>query len=396
MEGSIRGDLVLVKEFFLNIARDKAISGAPAFHRCPPPLLFRRIRQRLWCRRGHPVAGRCGSGLQLATAGVGGEEAAMARVHDQYLNCVFYLYPSVDCAERGDAMGGTGFVVSVPTASEGENFYYAVTNRHVIETGSVAFRFNTTSGVVTCVDSDEQSWLLSPTDDLAVALIGFDSVKDYQLRSVPLDQFVSKDRIAKHDIGPGDETFTVGRFVSAEGRQRNSPSVRFGNIAHIAPDPVRHHVGLRVHEQESFLVEARSIPGFSGSPVFVQIPHFAWRPNSAEVTTVGVGPWLLGVDWAHLNDYMPARDKHGHQLPFEVMANSGMMAVVPAWRLEELLMDPELKRRRQEEEDRTKASSPPPAVSLDSAEGDEDRFNRTVEKMLSTPRKPNGDGGRVG
>jgi len=53
----------------------------------------------------------------------------------------------------------------------------------------------------------------------------------------------------------------MGRFVNAEGRLRNVPTLRFGTIAQI---PIE-----KVDGQVSFLVEARSIPGFSGTPVVI-------------------------------------------------------------------------------------------------------------------------------
>jgi hypothetical protein len=54
-----------------------------------------------------------------------------------------------------------------------------------------------------------------------------------------------------------------------EGRQKNSPTARFGNIAQMPNEPVI----IKRFEQECFLVEARSIGGYSGSPVFGQEDH---------------------------------------------------------------------------------------------------------------------------
>ena len=74
-------------------------------------------------------------------------------------------------------------------------------------------------------------------------------------------------------------------------------------------------------DQESFLVEARSIGGYSGSPVFLFIPAMSsrenvenWYPPSLVEWKSGVkygslmshGPWLLGVTWcAQVKKYPP-------------------------------------------------------------------------------------------
>jgi hypothetical protein len=70
------------------------------------------------------------------------------------------------------------------------------------------------------------------------------------------------------DIGPGDDVFVVGRFINREGKQKNIPSVRFGNIAQMPGEPLFLDDGK---ELECFLIEGRSISGFSGSPVFIHI-----------------------------------------------------------------------------------------------------------------------------
>ena len=66
------------------------------------------------------------------------------------------------------------------------------------------------------------------------------------------------------------------------------------------------------------------------------------RPSRQELVSVELGTWLLGVDWAHLNDFMPVKDDRGNLLPFKVQSNSGFSAVVPAWRLGMLLDSPKV------------------------------------------------------
>jgi len=62
----------------------------------------------------------------------------------------------------------------------------------------------------------------------------------------------------------------VGRFIGHDGHQRNTPAVRFGNIAMMPDEKIKAADGT---EQEGFLVELRSVPGCSGSAVYIYSPN---------------------------------------------------------------------------------------------------------------------------
>lgn len=111
-------------------------------------------------------------------------------------------------------------------------------------------------------------------------------------------------------------------------------------------EPVLNRRGIR---QESFLVETRSLGGFSGSPVFTYQPG----PPRGTVLLTGqsdkrMPDFLLGVDWGHLPITEKVLDREGKQLPegWWVESNSGQMAVVPSWKLRELLDTEDLARTR--------------------------------------------------
>jgi len=68
------------------------------------------------------------------------------------------------------------------------------------------------------------------------------------------------------------------------------------------------------------------------------------------------GPWLLGIVWGHLilvdPDFEYVRDNQGEILPekLKVRVNTGIMQVVPAWKIREILDLPELQEKRRLEE----------------------------------------------
>jgi hypothetical protein len=273
------------------------------------------------------------------------------RIEHQYLDVVVYLYPSSDAAETGEAIGGTGFLVFRPSDEHaGKGYVYAVTNRHVVrDCASPVMRLNTKEGLKRVLPLTQDSWFDHPTDDICVAHLGGINPEIYQYSVVKTSTFLSREVIDEEDIGPGDEVFMSGRFINHEGKQRNLPLLRFGNISMMPYEPI---LDDRGYEQECFLVEVRSLAGFSGSPVFVYVPSFTIRPKDLERLEQGQpvfegdtqlsmrGPWLLGI---HSCD-LPFEEKvkqlidigNGRQ-PFAsdyvAYSNSGQMTVIPSWRL---------------------------------------------------------------
>jgi len=270
-------------------------------------------------------------------------EPPLPRVHDVFLDCVFYLYPDLKSAEEGSRLGGSGFLIGIPIPGiTGVWTMLFVTNKHVVERGNSVLRLNDRSGGTFCVEVDERSWIFHEGgDDLAIACLKLDQDR-HRYAMVPLEDFITKDLISQNMIGPGDDTFMVGRFIHNDGCSRNIPTVRFGNIAQMPYEIIAFSDET---EQESFLVEARSIPGFSGSPVFVQIN--TWSAQSGSRTGVGwkTGTWLLGINHCHTGAAEPVRNNFTGE-PINntwcVKNNTGLMGVIPVWRLAEMLAMPEL------------------------------------------------------
>ncbi len=269
------------------------------------------------------------------------EDRCMPRIRDEYLDCVIYLYYSKEDAERGTVHenGGSGFLVGIPSA-EGPPHVYAVSNRHIVEKSPV-IRLNTKSGECDVLPVETSSWIFNRQHDIAVCHITLPSV--YKYKFVSLEQFVTPAIIESERIGPGDDVFIVGRFVNHEGRQRNIPSVRFGNLAMMLDEPVRHK-DSEDEGEVSFLVDIRTVSGYSGSPVFV-LPRIldTTSVNILAVRAGGPSAWLLGVEWGHLLDHNGI--------------NTGMSCVSPVWFLKELLDDPRLVQARQEQEERARQAT---------------------------------------
>jgi hypothetical protein len=284
------------------------------------------------------------------------------RILDGYLESVIYLYPSRSDAKDGKAAGGSGFLVLVQSKGLPEYGYvYAVTNKHVVEQGARTIRFNTNEGGIDLLETHIDDWERPSADDLAVMMLPLGDNRKHNV--VAEDRFVTKELIDGTRIGPGDEVFLVGRFMDHQGLQCNTPSVRFGNISMMPGEPVRRSDQSK---QESFLVDLRSLSGYSGSPAFVyispaELPYRRVKPG-AEI--YGCGPWLLGVDWGHLPNWLDLvyKSDKGSKHPdgLGVASNAGMAGIVPAWKLTELLHSEDLERQRQKMDEIIKAG---PTVS---------------------------------
>jgi hypothetical protein len=283
------------------------------------------------------------------------KEYFMPRIKDDILDCVVYLYESVDEAKAGKNIGGSGFIISVPISipqlNRSANFRYIVTNRHVIQEGAFVVRLSGTDGSTYIVESEYPHWHFHPNNhDIAIAQI-FHSDREQirdggPFRTVGISQFVTPEIMNKYDIGIGDDVFMVGRFINHEGRQKNMPALQFGHLSIMPLEPIISKDGTA---QESFAVDIRSSGGVSGSPVFVRIENFDLGRNLSGIDNDFslAGPkglrlsyrvYLLGVDWGHLNSkYRVKKEASDDLTDLYIQANTNMAAVVPAWRLAELI-----------------------------------------------------------
>jgi hypothetical protein len=115
--------------------------------------------------------------------------------------------------------------------------------------------------------------------------------------------------------------------------------------------------------QESLLVEIRSISGYSGSPVFLYIsPQTSYKHLSDNMRKMlfkqfpmirekrqamytGWGPMLLGVGYCYIRSEMPVKSATTRRPVFDhyVDSNTGMMGVIPFWKLKEIMYSEKLK-----------------------------------------------------
>lgn len=273
----------------------------------------------------------------------------MPRIPDEVLDCTVFLYPTGKAAQDGEHSGGSGFLVAVPSMPSGRHWLYIVTASHVVKEGnSPVVRLNTIAGDVDVLPFQQDNWLHHPDgDDVAVVPVLTSSDK-YRFRAIDTSLFLTPKIISEVKFGHGDDVFMVGRFVTHEGGQQNLPTARFGTVAMMTGEPITHQT--RGIKQESYLIEMHSIPGYSGSPVFLMFLKGTPRHGFEGTASDTYGPFLVGLDWCHLNKYEPVVYKHDKDSQVEdymVKSNLGMAGVLPSWKIREVLDLDKLKKQRE-------------------------------------------------
>ena len=206
-----------------------------------------------------------------------------------------------------------------------------VSTVHVVfgDSNARVLRLNRRDGVVQVLKTESIDWHRhGDGDDVAVYPIKLG--EDVQASPIPLALFAQEDDAGYGAVGPGDDAFLIGRLMG-DPQPTNMPVLRFGHVALTPPQPVTSPTGTR---QLSFLVEAVSLNGFSGSPVIVfPMPGGAGPMQRARLQ-------LLGIDWCHID-----RVPHG---------NTGFAGVIPAWKIREILDSDELVKMREDKQARSK------------------------------------------
>jgi len=169
----------------------------------------------------------------------------------------------------------------------------------------------------------------------------------WDLLAFPMTGAATSEVRAKEEIGLGDEVFLTGLFERHYGTTRNIPILRTGAIAAMPEEPIywtRTTVeGDRAVSMDAYLIEARSIGGLSGSPVFVYVGSTRRTGSGAVAIRAGRTYYLLGLMHGHW-DAPPDALSDSDEMRAEAV-NMGIGIVVPVEAIMETLNHPKLKRR---------------------------------------------------
>ncbi len=195
------------------------------------------------------------------------------RISDHVLRSVGFIGEVQERSEsgvRGD-LCATGFFVRVPSTVRGAYLYF-VTARHVardLRDRDVYVLVNKLGGGTTEILAASRLYgiyTLSTARAMSRLFRWPSSSPDADLLPIPINEFLTPESIEEFSIGIGDEVFATGFFSEIPNTTRNIPILRHGNIAMMPTEQLQTDLGFA----DVYLVEARSIGGISGSPVYVR------------------------------------------------------------------------------------------------------------------------------
>jgi hypothetical protein len=304
------------------------------------------------------------------------------------LKCVLFL----KAVKKGNYRAiGTAFLVNYDGGS------YFITARHVLDSAVKNYHTQEIHLSLNSIDEDSRyhrtqrdEWVDHPGTDGTHVDISVLPVPDLDQSEIDLAAWNISDsaplgitiategQMREWHIGIGEDLFFPGLFSPHAGYQRNLPIVRVGNIAAM-PDAL---VDVRNIPMRVYLVEARSVAGFSGSPVFLHMGN----PN---MLSARPDMYLLGVIIAHYQREVDALDSIDDGIAEEYV-NMGIAMVVPIELVVEVLNMPRLADTRKEAQ-RKQQDSEGEAV-LDAVEGGEERVSlapltpeQALRGLLGTP-----------
>jgi hypothetical protein len=248
--------------------------------------------------------------------------------------------------------GGTGFFVAFPAAPDPSSarFPYLVTAGHVAKalSGPFVIGINNTDGSLDPFDVDEGRWVYHPdypSVDLAVLRLGLSGTDHAH---IPYEWFADNEGNALLSrFGTGDLVYIVGLYRLFPGSAKISPIVHTGHVG-MAPDeeiPVMDRLTKTLTKMRGYLIEAQTLEGLSGSPVFVRYTN-PTGISSGLGRVVGYidNGFLLGVwqgAWEGVaDDFLGEQVGQGARVPV------GMGITIPARRITEILQLPEFAQER--------------------------------------------------
>ncbi len=298
-------------------------------------------------------------------------------IPDQVRKCVVFIGYRLPSGEM--SLQGTGFLVGRTIEGTGQAFYYLVTAAHVIQgissidnfDGKVLLRMNFLDGNAYTVESDISNWKFHP-DEIEVDVAVLPNVSNLadvgDIQAIALEMFLNEQIRVENDLGLGDEVFLTGLFHNHHGKQRNIPIVRAGNIAAMPEEKVRTRMGFI----DAYLVEARSIGGISGSPVFLY--QGIDRKYAKNTIITGTGErastfFLLGLMHGHYNLDLLSEDAIDMDAKGREVVNMGIAIVVPSEKILEVINQPMIREPEDAHEKQLRESQMPTLDSIGETKG---------------------------
>lgn len=261
----------------------------------------------------------------------------LMRVPEEIRKCVCFVgYRMHDGTEM---FAGTAFFVARRIDGTDRALSYVVTARHVIDgirdlgLDQVLLRVNSKAGA-RWLEYPISEWVMHPEGrsvDVAVLRGFIGNGVDHLTFGLGSSAFAEV--IHREDIGVGTEAVIAGLFVNHAGKDRNIPIVRVGNIAAMPEEKV----GTTLGPIDAYLIEARSLGGLSGSPVFAHVDPVSPASDGINLRIQAGSNYLLGLVHGHFDEPSTTAS---YAAAFTEKVNAGIAIVVPVGKIHEVINQP--------------------------------------------------------
>ena len=248
---------------------------------------------------------------------------------------------------------GTGFLVGVENPSDPNIFaVYMVTAKHVLYKpkttkffDKVYIRLNKKDGssefVTTPIKPKGRKRTVFVHNDSSVdiAVIPFlPNRAKFDFQILPDNMITTKETYKELKIREGSDVFFTGLFAPYPGAERNYPVVRFGRVALVTDEKIE----WKKKQMDLYLIEIGSYGGNSGAPVFFYLGSDR-EPGNLIVSSPILK--LAGVMQGTFLDAHEIKVAETKKVPY-ALSSMGIAAVVPGYKLHEILFSKELKKKR--------------------------------------------------
>jgi len=248
---------------------------------------------------------------------------------------------------------GTAFVVSVPAplipGGGGGLMFCVVTARHLIKNvpnTELVVAVNQRGGGITKLHT-AHDWQFHPDASVDVAIAHIVHDTSAEVAAFTVEDFFNPANPG--NTGIGDEVFFPSLFSFHYGdEQRIQPILRHGNLAMLPNKQIQTEYGFA----DVYLIEARSIGGISGSPVYIRETIAVRVTNQAGEKprhVHGLGEMkLLGLMHGHWDIDPFAKNVQTLEADPKRGVNMGIAMVVPASKILEVINLPQMVSFREE------------------------------------------------
>ena len=245
---------------------------------------------------------------------------------------------------------GTGFFVGVKNPTNPDQYLVClVTAKHVLyKTNSNEFmdkvyiRLNKRKGgseiVIVPIKAKGENRTLFTHEDTSVDIAVIPLLPDqekFDFKFLPDEMLTTKADYENLKIGEGSDVFFTGLFTPFTGAEKNYPVVRFGRVALVSDEKIPWDGKL----MDLYLIEAGSYGGNSGSPVFF---YLGSDRNPGSLILGAPILKLAGVMQGTFLDAHEIKVIETQKVPIST-SSMGIAAVVPGFKLQEILFSKEIK-----------------------------------------------------